>query len=112
MSAEMNIDTQQEPCAGFISLVYFDDALGESVTIGGAGFLTEQAFREAWANVPEFGGPSSFQADHLDSQGDIVNEKTVSPVTCEALTGKPITTLIIEGRAKLAIELANYRKAP
>lgn len=60
---------------------------------------------------PEFTGRSNFQADHLDAQGDIVGEKTVDVVTCEKLTGKSITTLIAEGRAKLAAELASYRDA-
>jgi len=32
----------------------------------------------------------------------------VSAETCELLTGKPIRTLISEGRAALAAELASY----
>lgn len=98
-------------CFGYISLVFFDDVTGEVVNIGGAGFLTEAEFSKAWGNVPEFTGKSNFQADHLDSHGDIVGEKTVDVVTCEFLTGKPITTLIAEGRAQLAAELASYRDA-
>lgn len=102
--------TDQE-CAGYISLVFFDDKTGEAVNIGGAGFLTDVEVKAAWADVPTFGGRSNFQADRLDPQGDIVDEKTVDVVTCERLMGKSITTLIAEGRAKLSYELESYRKA-
>lgn len=106
----MTIKTD-EKCAGYISLVFFDDKTGETVTIGGAGFLTDVDFETAWAEVPTFAGKSNFQADRLDAQGDIVDEKAVDVVTCERLTGKPITTLIAEGRTKLLAELNSYRKA-
>lgn len=106
----MSINTELES-VGFISLVFFDDTTGEAVTIGGAGFPTEAEFAEAWDNVPTYAGKSNFQADRLDAQRDIVGEKTVDVVTCERLMGKPITTLIAEGRAKLVAELAEYRNA-
>ena len=99
----------EEKCAGYISLVFFDDKSGEVVTIGGAGFLTDAESDAAWANVHTFAGKSNFQADRLNAQGDIVDERTVDVVTCERLTGKPITTLIADGRAKLAAELDSYR---
>lgn len=99
----------EEKCSGFIQLVFFDDKSNEVITIGGAGFLAATEFEEAWNNLPTFKGKSSFQADRLDEQGDIVDEKTVDVVTCETLMGKPITALIAEGRAKLAAELASYR---
>lgn len=100
-----------EECAGYINLVFFDDKTGEAVSIGGAGFLTDAEIAAAWTDVPTFGGRSNFQADRLDGLGDIVDEKTVDVVTCERLTGKAITTLIADGRAKLSAELASYRKA-
>lgn len=100
-----------EQCHDYISLVFFDDITGEAVTIGGAGFLTEAEFAAAWANVPEFEGQSSFQADHLDAQRDIVGEKAVSAETCETLMGKPIASLIAAGRAQLAAELAELHQA-
>lgn len=103
--------TTEKKCTGYISLVFFDDKTGEAVTLGGAGFLTAAEFEAAWANVPEYTGKSNYQADRMDAQGDIVDEKVVNVVTCETLTGKPITTLIAEGRAKLAAELNSYRKA-
>jgi hypothetical protein len=99
----------KEKCVGYIGLVFFDDKSGEAVAIGGAGFITAEEFEEAWTNVPTFSGPSSFMADRMDHQGDIVDDKTVDVVTCEKLMGKPITTLIAEGRAKLAAELASHR---
>ena len=101
----------QPQCHGYISLVFFDDTTGEAVNIGGAGFLTEAEFQAAWDDVPEFLGTSCFQADHLDAQGDIVGEKAISADVCEVLMGAPIASLIAEGRAKLAAELAEYRKA-
>ena len=108
----MNVNTNaEERCAGYIRLVFFDDTSGEAVNIGGAGFLTDAEFEAAWADVPEFACKSNFQVDRLDAQGDIVGEKAIDVVTCERLTGKPITTLIHEGRAKLAAELAGYRNA-
>jgi hypothetical protein len=106
----MSTKTDQQ-CAGYISLVFFDDRSGEAVNIGGAGFLTEAEFEAAWDGVPTFAGKSNYQADRLDAQGDIVDEKTVDVVTCEMLTGKALTTLIAEGRAKFAAELASYRNA-
>lgn len=100
--------TGKENCAGFIQLVFFDDKSNEVITIGGAGFLTSAELDEAWTNLPTFNGNSSFQADRLDAQGDIEDDKTVDVVTCETLMGKSITTLIAEGRAKLAAELASF----
>lgn len=104
-------NNNEQRIAGYISLVFFDDTTGEAVTIGGAGFVTDAEADDAWTNVPTFYGKSNFQADRLDAQLDIVDEKTVDVVTCEVLTGKPITTLIAEGRAKLNSELDCYRKA-
>ena len=100
--------TDHLSCAGHIQLVFFDDTTGETVTLGGAGFLTKAEDDAAWANVAAFAGESSFMADRLDANRDIVDEKAVSAETCELLTGKPIQTLIAEGRAALAAELASY----
>ena len=93
-------------CFGYIDLIFFDEIANEAISIGGAGFLTEQEFSKAWANLSLHTGHSSFQAEHLDCDGDILEDKTISAQTCEALTGKPITTLIIEGRAKHAADFA------
>lgn len=93
-------------CVGFIQLVFFDDASGDVVVMAGAGFVTREEDEQAWANVPAFDGFSSFQADRLDANGDIVDERTVSARTCEQLTRKPIEELMAEGRRQLAQEKA------
>jgi len=98
----------EDKCAGFIQLVFFDDKSNKVITIGGAGFLSASELRASWDSLPTFNGQSSFQADRLDAQGDILDEKTVDVVTCEKLMGKPITTLIADGRAKLDSELARH----
>lgn len=94
---------------GFIQLVFFDDATGEVVTVGGAAFFSVEEDKAAWNNIKAFDGESSFQADRLDSRRDIYDERRVSAQTCEALTGKPIATLIAQGRAALAAELRGYQ---
>ena len=100
----------EEKCAGSIQLVFFDDTTGEVVTIGGAGFLTEEEHAAAWDNIPVFEGESSFMADRVDASGDIVADKVVSAETCEVLMMNPIANLIAEGRAKLQAELASYQR--
>ena len=103
----------EEKCAGYIQLVFFDDTTGETVTLGGAGFLTKEEVDAAWANIPTFSvihGEYSFMADRMDADRDIVDDKPVSAETCERLTGKPIAQLIADGRAKLVAELAEYRR--
>jgi len=96
----------EETCAGFIQLVFFDEKLNEVITIGGAGFRSATDLAMAWSNLSVFNGKSSFQADLLDAQGDIMDDKVVDVVTCEILMGKPITTLIAEGRSKFAAVMA------
>lgn len=100
----------EEKCAGYIQLVFFDDTTNETVTLGGAGFLTKKEHDAAWANIPAFSGESSFMADRMDADRDIMDDKPVSAETCERLTGKPIAQLIADGRAKLVAELAEYRR--
>lgn len=99
------------PCVGYIQLVFFDDASGEVVTIGGAGFVTKDEDDAAWADIPVFPGESSFMADRLDADEDIIDDKAVSAETCERLTGRPIAQLIAEGRAKLATQLSELAAA-
>ncbi|WAH66876.1 hypothetical protein [Xanthomonas hortorum] len=95
----------EKTCSSYIQLVFFDDITGEVVNLGGAGFITEEEGEAAWANIPVFSGQSSFMADRMDADGDIVDDKVVSAETCERLIGKPIAQLIREGRAKLSAEL-------
>ncbi len=89
----------KKKCAGHIQLVFFDDATDETVTLGGAGFLTKEEDDAAWANIPIFSGESRFMADRMDADLSIVDNKIVSAETCERLTGKPIAQLIADGRA-------------
>ncbi|VVE56848.1 hypothetical protein PAQ31011_05149 [Pandoraea aquatica] len=96
------------PCVGYIDLVFFDGLMNEAVCLGGAGFVSASEDEMAWENVPAFSGYSSFQADRKDANGDIIEEKSVSAETCEALMGQPISDLISMGRAKRKAELAGY----
>lgn len=107
----MKLAQDQQKCVGYIQLIFFDDTTGEAVTIAGAGFLTAPELKDAWANIHEFPGESSFQADLQDDQNDIIDERTISAETCEILTGKPIAELIIEGRQRLQDEIDSYRQA-
>lgn len=104
--------TQEMPCVGFIQLVFFDSASKEVICLGGAGFVTLEEDAAAWDDVSEFQGQSNFMADRMDSKRNIVDDKWVSAETCERLLGKPIATLIQEGRAKLAADLAELRREP
>ncbi|CEH40205.1 hypothetical protein BRM42_08505 [Xanthomonas oryzae pv. oryzae] len=94
-----------EKCYGYIQLMFFDSNENEIVNIGGAGFITPEDVDAEWENIPAFSGDSSFIADLMDSNGDIIDDKQVSAETCESLMGLPIAQLIAEGRAKLAAEL-------
>jgi hypothetical protein len=91
----------RDEATGFIKLVFLDDESGNVVTLGGMGFMSHGEGDQAWRNVPEFKGGSSFIADRCDAQGDIVEERCVSAETCEQLTGRRIDVLIREGRAKV-----------
>lgn len=100
----------EESCAGYIQLVFFDDITNETITLGGAGFVTKEEDDAAWENIQSFSGESRFMADRLDANRDIVDDKPVSAETCEQLMGKPIAELIAEGRRQLAEELAGYAR--
>ncbi|MEY2117320.1 hypothetical protein [Rhodanobacter sp. FW106-PBR-R2A-1-13] len=102
MSMQACKSDSEQPCVGYIRLVFFDDAANEAVTLGGAGFVTLAEDGAAWENVRPFAGATSFQADRLNAERDIIDERAVSAETCEQLMGRPIATLIREGRARLA----------
>lgn len=101
----------EEKCIGYIQLTFIDDANNEAIIIGGAGFVTQQAWDAAWIDLKRFDGDSSFMADRLDADHDIIDDRVISAETCEALMGKPIAELIASGRAELAKELTNYGMA-
>lgn len=103
--------TVEQECAGYIQLVFFDALSGEVVILGGAGFLTLEEAETAWNTVPEFQGvDSSFMADRMDSDRNITEDRVISAETCQTLLGQPIAKLIAVGRAKLALDVARYRK--
>lgn len=87
---------------GYIQLVFFDDTTNEVIILGGAGFDTHEKDDAAWAAVPIFSGTTSFQADRLDADQDITEDRPVSAETCEKYLGKPIAALIDQGRKALA----------
>lgn len=101
----------EEKCIGYIQLTFIDDANNEAIIIGGAGFVTQQAWDTAWIDLERFDGDSSFMADRLDADHDIIEDRVISAETCEKLMGKPIAELIASGRAELAKELTNYGMA-
>lgn len=94
-----------------IRLVFADDKMNGVTTIGGAGWTSKVEQEAAWAAIPEFpvGGESDFLADLLDEQGDIVADKPVTAETCEALMGKPIATLIEEGRRDTCYTFGDFK---
>lgn len=99
------MDTQNEKNAGYIELQFVDSCSNQIVSIGGAGFKTEDELAAAWADIPPFPGDTAFVADRLDAECDITDDKPISAETCEALMGRPIAELIAEGRANLKASL-------
>ena len=107
MKTIMKTQATSTPTVGYIQFVFFDDAINETIILGGAGFETVEKDAAAWDAVPQFSGTTSFQADRMDAICDITNDRQVSAETCEHFLGKPIATLIDEGRKALAEELAS-----
>lgn len=107
MKAVMKTQATSTPTVGYIQFVFFDDAINETIILGGAGFDTPENDATAWDAVPQFAGTTSFQADRMDAICDITNDRPVSAETCEHFLGKPIAILINEGRKALAEELAS-----
>lgn len=97
---------KNDPCAGYIQLVFFDDATNEVITLGGAGFMSEHDHADAWAAVPEFVGESSFMADLMNANQDITEDRRISAETCEMILGKSVAELIAAGRKSLTEDLA------
>jgi hypothetical protein len=80
-----------------IAITFCDDANNRFVTLGGAGFLTEEAWELAWNSIPTADtDPIHCIADKLNENGDIVEDRPVSRETVETLLGKPIQQLIEE----------------
>lgn len=100
------VNKNEQQCVGSIRLVYADTASNQVITLGGAGFASQEEDDAAWANVPTFAGATNLTADRLDADGDIIDDKPVSVETCESLMGAAIEQLIDAGRAELAGQLA------
>ena len=49
-----------QKCVGYIQLVFFDDIQGETICLGGAGFVSVKEDETTWAAIPEFADMSSF----------------------------------------------------
>ncbi|UDM18932.1 hypothetical protein [Vogesella sp. XCS3] len=99
---------QNEKSAGYIQLTFVDEANNEFITLGGAGFLTDEDLKVEWDAVPAFEGKTSFIADLLDAERSIIDDRNVSAEFCEAKLGKPIAELIEAGRKELADELREH----
>lgn len=101
------MSNSSEKCVGFIQLQFIDEKLNQVVSLGGASFETKEDLDASWASIPAFQGHTTFMADRLDADRDIVDDKPISAEACEALMKKPISMLIEEGRAELRAYLAH-----
>lgn len=93
-----------------IRLIFADD---QGVTpIGGAAWLTKEDQAKAWAALPKLHEQhdTSFFAELLDVDDDVLEDMPVSAETCERLMSKPIAELIAEGRAKTAYTVSDFFK--
>ena len=96
-------------CAGFIQLVFCDPQCNESIPLGGAGFVTQKEWEDAWAAIPESADQGTlFMADCLDADRDIVGDKRVSGAVCAALMGQPLSELVSKGKAQVVIDHARF----
>ena len=87
-----------------IRLIFADDSMNGVTPIGGAAWTTQEEQLKAWAAIPALAKPhdSSFLAELLDENDEIVDDMHVSAETCARLMGKPIDEFISEGRKKTA----------
>ena len=101
------MSNSREKCAGFIQLQFIDEKLNQVVNLGGASFETRETLNASWETIPPFEGHTTFMADLLNAERDIVDDKPISAEACEVLMKKPISILIEEGRAQLSAYLAH-----
>ncbi|RGE39034.1 hypothetical protein DZC30_22440 [Comamonas testosteroni] len=66
----------------------------------------------AWGAIPKLheAHETSFFAELLDADDDVLEDMSVSAQTCERLMGKSIAELIAEGRAKTAYSVSDFFK--
>lgn len=95
-----------------IRLIFADDQKGGVTPIGGAAWLTQDEQMKAWGAVPKLheAHDTSFFAELLDVDDDVLDDMPVSAQTCERLMGKPIAELIAAGRAKTAYTVEDFFK--
>jgi hypothetical protein len=76
------------------------------VTLGGAGFDSEEEWQQQWDTIPAadlgYADPWKLTLDKLDQAGDLVDERPIARPVAEALLGEPLETLIKRGRASTA----------
>lgn len=86
---------------GGIELTFMDSSRNVVLSLGGASFDSDKASQKAWDSIPTFNGESSFMADLLSIDGDIIEDRAVSAETCEHLLGRKIQVLISQARTQL-----------
>ena len=86
-----------------IKLVFCDIENNGFLTLGGAAFDTKAAWERAWQSIPRamdgWDNKDALCADKLDHNLDQVDERPITAAVAERLLGKPIATLVAEGRA-------------
>jgi hypothetical protein len=86
-----------------IKIVFCDEENNGFVILGGVAFETKSAWNSAWESIPQAGDgwddKDALCADKLNDNQDHVDERPITASTAERLLGKPIATLIAEGRA-------------
>lgn len=89
-----------KPKTWCIQLVFADAAINSVTLLGGAGWPSAAQQRAAWDKIPALppGCQSNFLLDLLHPNGDILDDKFVSAEAAESFLGKPIDTLIEDGR--------------
>lgn len=95
-----------------IRLIFADDQMQGVTPIGGAAWLTQEEQAKAWSAVPKLREQhdTSFFAELLDTDDDVLEDMPVSAEACERLMGKPIAELIAAGRAKTDYTVSDFFK--
>ncbi|WP_411566850.1 hypothetical protein ACLIN3_27460 (plasmid) [Pseudomonas orientalis] len=87
-----------------IAITFADEENIGFVTLGGAGWETQAEWEQQWQDifVAPMGDadPANLIADKLNDAGDLIDEKRVNAETVERLLGRPLTELLVDGRAK------------
>jgi hypothetical protein len=86
-----------------IKLVFCDQENNGFVMLGGLVFDTKTAWERAWASIPRaqhgWGNQDALCANKLDAF-DQVDERPITAGIAVRMLGKPLATLIKEGREK------------